>query len=483
MKTHRSGPSCYHKHMAGEIDLDIEIPGPVLALGERIASAGGELFIVGGWVRDRLLAKDTPDIDLATNLAADEVKAAASGLGSIYDLGERFGTIGTRVGEYSLEITTYRREEYTPGSRHPKVTPVEGIAEDLSRRDFTINTLAFSVVPEPGRLIDMFEGVEDLRRGVIRTPLAPAGAMAEDPLRMMRAVRFAAQLGYDIDPELLAVLGKKAALLETISWERRREELERILVSPNPDGGVRTLVDTGLMDFVSPEVAALKGVKQPRAYHRADVLEHTLLTLSYLGPDPLLRRAALFHDLGKPDAKVTEPKTMFPEHEKIGERLTREAMRRLRYSNDGIQKTAFLVRRHMRPIHYRGNWSDAAVRRMIRDCTLIRDGDVVVPLEAVFELARADILAGSLDTVDRNLALLSELSEKVRAVQHEQAIENITSPLDGRELMDLFDRGPGPWLKEVKSHLTELVVAGELDPEDKEGAASRARGFLEHTES
>jgi poly(A) polymerase len=468
--------------MTDVLDSDIEIPGQVLALGERIASAGGELFIVGGWVRDRLLGKDSKDIDLATNLAAEKVKEVVSGLGSIYDLGERFGTVGVMVGGYNLEITTYRREEYTPGSRHPKVTPVEDITEDLARRDFTINALALSIVPDPGRLIDTFEGIEDLRSGFIRTPLPPAQTMAEDPLRMMRAVRFAAQLGYDIDPGLLRVLSEKAGLLETISRERRRDELERILISPSPDNGIRTLVATGLMDHVSPEVAALKDVEQPPAYHRADVLEHTLLTMTYLEPDPLLRRAALFHDLGKPPAKVTEPKTMFPEHEKLGEALTHEAMRRLRYSNDDIQKTSFLVRRHMRPIHYRGDWSDAAVRRMIRDCTLLKYDEVIVPLSAVFELARADILAGSLDTVDQNLALLVELSEKVKAVQGERAIEKIASPLDGSELMTLFGRGPGPWLKEAKAHLTDLVVAGELDQKDKEEAARRARLFLEDAE-
>ena len=143
---------------------------------------------MGGWVRDRLLGKDTLDIDLATNLAADRVKEAVSSLGSTYELGERFGTVGVRAGEYNLEITTYRREEYTPGSRHPKVTPVPGIAEDISRRDFTINALALSVVPDPGRLVDMFEGIKDLRSGVIRTPLPPAQTMAEDPLRMMREI-------------------------------------------------------------------------------------------------------------------------------------------------------------------------------------------------------------------------------------------------------------------------------------------------------
>ena len=464
--------------MAEAPDHHIEIPAPATAVGRRIEAAGGELYVVGGWLRDRLRGEDTNDVDMATSLTSTEVREAICELAPVYDLGEKFGTVGIRLGGYTFEITTFRSDEYTPGSRHPRVSPVEGIIEDLARRDFTINALALSVAPEPGRILDPFGGQADIEGGLIRTPGPPAERMEEDPLRMIRAVRFAAQLGYDIDRELMEVLRVKAPLLEHISAERRRDELEKVLVSPNPDPGIRTLIDTGLMDHVSPEVSALKGVEQPKAYHRADVLEHTLLTLTYLEPDPLLRRAALFHDLGKPGAKVTEPKTMFPEHEKLGESLTREAMRRLRYSNEDVQKTAFLVRRHMRPIHYDRTWSDAAVRRLIRDCTLMKDDEVMVPLDAVIELARADILAGSLETARPNLAMLEELGKKIEEVKGGHDIERSRSPLDGRELMALFGREAGPWLREVKDHLTMLVLEGEIGQDDREEAARRAREFL-----
>ncbi|MCG2796749.1 MAG: CCA tRNA nucleotidyltransferase, partial [Actinomycetia bacterium] len=308
----------------------LDIPEPITAIGERIAGAGGVVYMVGGWVRDRLRGVDSHDIDLATSLTPDEVRSAVSGLGSIYNLGERFGTVGVRAGGYTVEITTFRRDRYSPGSRHPEVTPVASIEEDLSRRDFTVNAMALSLAPEPGRLLDPFGGARDIKRGLIRTPGPPGPRMAEDPLRMMRAVRFAAQLGYEIDGELLGVLEGDAGLLDSISRERCQGELERILISPGVDTGVRTLVDTGLMEYVSPEVAAMEGVEQPSTYHRADVLEHTLLMMKYLPDDPLLRRAALFHDVGKPPTKVTTPKLMFPEHEKVGEELTRRAMRRLR---------------------------------------------------------------------------------------------------------------------------------------------------------
>lgn len=456
----------------------IVIPDVVEALGSRVARAGGELYIVGGWVRDAIRGVDCRDVDLATSLDTREVRDALRGIGSAYDLGEKFGTIGSRAGDYTLEITTFREEEYEPGSRHPRVSPAAGIRDDLARRDFTINAIALPIAPSRGKPVDPFGGRADIERGLIRTPGDPGPRMAEDPLRMMRAARFAAQLGYDVDPGLLAVLGRDPSLLDSISWERRRDELEKTLRADHPDTGVRILVQTGLMEHVAPEIAAMEGVEQPRAYHRANVLEHTLLTLAYVDADPLLRRAALFHDIGKPPAKITEPKTMFPEHDKIGERLTRDAMRRLRYSNDDIQKTSFLVRRHMRPIQYKSDWSDAAVRRIVRDCVLMTEGSVTVPLDAVFELARADILAGSLQTTGPNLALLEELGRRIDAVQAETRVEEIRSPLDGRELMEAFARGPGPWIKETKEHLVHLVIEGELGQEDKAAALLHAGEFL-----
>lgn len=465
--------------MTGDLYPRIAIPQPVLAAGESIARAGGELYIVGGWVRDTIRGVDCHDVDLATSLGAQDVKEAVAGLGAVFDIGEKFGTVGVALEEYTLEITTFRRDEYTEGSRHPAVSPVSGIFEDLARRDFTINSLAVSVAPEPGRLLDPFDGLTDISRGALRTHGEPAPRMAEDPLRMMRAVRFAAKLGYSIVPALYEVLLENASLLESISWERRREELERILVSEYAGAGVRMLVETGLMDYVAPEVSAMGGVEQPRAFHRADVLEHTLLTMSYLAPDPLARRAALFHDVGKPPAKVTEPKTMFPEHEKLGESLTREAMRRLRYSNEDIQKTSFLVRRHMRPIQYKSGWSDSAVRRLVRDCVLAKEGEVLVRLESVVELARADILAGSFETVAPNLALVDELVSRIEALQAVRKVETARSPLDGDELMAAFGRPRGPWIRAVKEHLVNLVLEEELDQGDRDGAVRRAREFLE----
>lgn len=465
--------------MALTPDRPIVFPEAVLALASRIESEGGQLFVVGGWVRDLLRGKECKDIDLATDLPPARVRRAIESSGPVYDIGERFGTICTIADGFTFEITTLRTDAYSEGSRHPEVTHIDQIEDDLGRRDFTINAMALRVSMVSENLIDPFGGAADLASGVIRTPGDPEPRMAEDPLRMMRAVRFAAQLGFRIEDHLLDVLKAQADRLDQISWERRRDELEKTIVSPHPDVGVRLLVDTGLMSYVSEEVAAMKGVAQPSAYHRADVLEHTLLTMTYLAPDPLLRRAALFHDVGKPPTRITEPRLMFNEHDKVGTELTQVAMRRLRYSTEDIQATVFMVRRHMRPIRYERDWSDSAVRRLVRDCNLRRNGEVVVPMEWVFELARADVKAGNLDKAPIFGTLIDDLEDRIEELGAHEEIHLAASPLDGTELAEMFAREPGPWLKPLKGHLKQLVIEGRLKGDDKEAAARFAREFMD----
>jgi|BarGraNGADG00312_1021997.scaffolds.fasta_scaffold06675_5 poly(A) polymerase len=464
--------------MAQGTEAHIELPQEVTAVARRFTEAGGELYVVGGWLRDVLRGAACKDVDMATDLSPARVKQLLDPLGPIYTMGEKFGTIGLRLDDYAIEITSFRSDTYTPGSRHPEIEPAGDIAADLARRDFTINAMALRVAPEPGTLVDPFDGSSDLDRGLIRTPGPPEPRMAEDPLRMMRAVRFAAQLGFAIDTDLLAVLSGRAEMLDGISCERRRDELEKILVSPHPDQGVSLLVDTGLMEYVLPEVAAMKDVNQPPDYHRADVLVHTLLTMACLEPDPLLRRSALLHDVGKPPTRVTEPKVMFPDHDKVGAELTRTAMKRLRYGNEDISRTVFMVRRHMRPIHYQRTWSDSAVRRLVRDCTLEKDGAVMVPLADVIALARADIKAGNLEKATIFLGLADELEERIETLGAHEEVVRAHSPLDGTELSEMFGREPGPWIRPLKEHLAQMVVDGSLAQDDKEAASEAAREFM-----
>lgn len=464
-------------------DIYSAIPDVVKVIGERVASSDGVLYIVGGWVRDMLRGIPSSDIDLATNLKPSQVKELISDLGKMTTIGERFGTITllprSAEGPHKIEITTFRREEYQKGSRHPQVEALEEIDEDLSRRDFTINAIALRVVPKPNELIDPFGGITDIRRKLLRTPRGPNETMAEDPLRMMRASRFAAELGFDLDAELHSAIEKNWDLLGSISRERQRDELERILISPYPDRGLRLLLATGLARIVLPELCELEGVEQPKAYHRADVFEHTLLTIMYTRPLPLLRRAALFHDFGKPRARVSKPKVMFPEHEKIGAKLTDEAMARLRYSKGEIKKTSFIVRYHMRPIRYDSDWSDSAIRRLIRDCTLVENENVVITPELIMELARADIKAGNLESAPIFLEKMDKLEKRIASMRENTKPETLKSPLDGNELMDIFKKGPGSWIREVKSYLENEVISGRLHPEDKEKARQLAEKFLQ----
>jgi poly(A) polymerase len=467
-------------------DFDALIPEEARAIGARIESAGGEAYMVGGWVRDVMRGMTPKDVDVATDLPPDRVKEAVRGLGSIYDFGADHGTIGVafRDGGPTMEVTTYRADVYdteSPGHRAREITFVSNIEDDLVRRDFTVNAMAVSLAPGPGRLVDPYRGAKDIERGVIRTPRSPAKTVREDPLRMMRAVRFAAELGYEIYQPLREEIAKKAATLEGISQERRRDELERLLVSPNPDGGVRDMISLGLMEHVVPEFLDIAGIEQPRKLERSDLLEHTLYALAYTRPDPLLRRAVFFHDIGKPSTMALEPKLSFHQHDTVGAQLTRKAMRRLRYSHLDIDNTSFLVFRHMYPFAFRPDWNEKAVRRFIRACTHMRNGEVTVPLERVFEMARADIEGGNAADAPKVRSRIGELEDRVKAVREQDSIIRARSPLDGNELMEAFGRGPGPWLREAKERLIELVVDGELGQDDKESALDRAREFLQES--
>lgn len=454
------------------------IPHEALQVAGALTNRGARVFLVGGCVRDLIMGSKPPDIDIATDMPFDDLKSVLSEFGRTYVLGEKFYTLGLQGNNYNFEISTMRREKYKRGSRHPEVQPAKDIYEDLARRDFTINAVAIELCPAPSKIIDPFGGIEDIKSGIIRTPGDPEERMMEDPLRMMRAVRFASKLGFEIEESLKETIKRNAEALDIISLERRRDELEKIIISPRPDTGIRLLFETDLMRFIIPEIEMMKGVEQPAGYHRADVFEHTLLTMTYVKPDALLRRAALFHDIGKPNAKVTEPKTMFPNHEKIGEEITRLAMGRLKYSRMDIDMTAFMVRQHMRPIRYRSTWKDAAVRRLIRECVFIRGEKVLVPLEKVIALARADIMAGSLETVAENLALIDELLARIQSITESEEPQKLESPLDGNDIMHLAGLGPGPWIRCVKQHLTDLVIEGKLGVGDVQGAKKEALKYM-----
>jgi poly(A) polymerase len=491
----------------------LDVPEPLARLGEGFREAGHELYLVGGYVRDAMLGREHPDADAATDARPRRIKHLLRPHAEhLWTVGERFGTIGTEVEGYAVEVTTYRSDLYKEGSRHPEVTFGDSLGEDLARRDFTINAVAADALT--GEILDPFEGRKDLERGVIRPVGNPLDRMRDDPLRMMRAVRFEATLSapekpFAITPDLEGAIRENAQWLESISAERIRDEFEKILLSDNVARGLRTLVRLGLMPYVVPEFMETVNVEQEAEFHHKDVFEHTLIVVSNVEPDSTLRKAAFFHDIGKPRTLVYErrctycgakslqktadegecerccgrtvPKKIhFYGHENVGAGIARRAMRRLAYPNDAVDAVAHLVANHMRPYGYaasRDPWSDSAVRRFIRDAHLARGDQMLADVDMLLKLARADITGSA--PRRRRIAEASwcSLKSRVEEIRAEDAVERLESPLDGNDLMLQFGRGPGPWIRALKDYLRDEVVEGRLAKDDKEKAGDIAEVY------
>jgi poly(A) polymerase len=491
----------------------LEVPEPLLPVGEAFREAGHELYLVGGYVRDRLLGGAHPDIDATTDARPKEIKRLLGPRADhLWTVGERFGTIGARVGDYLVEITTYRTDLYSRGSRHPEVRFGESLDEDLARRDFTINAVAADALT--GEVLDPFEGRRDLQTGIIRAVGDPLERMRDDPLRMLRAVRFQTALStperpFAITRDLEDAIRENARWLESISAERKRDEFEKILISGNVASGLRTLVRLGLMPYVVPEFMETVDVEQEAEFHHKDVFEHTTIVVSSVEADPILRKAAFFHDIGKPRTLVYEHRCTYcgakstkktPEegecevcggrtipkkihfygHENVGAAIARRAMQRLAYPKDDVDAVAHLVANHMRPMSYatgRDPWSDAAVRRFVRDTYLARGEHMLANVDMLLKLARADITGSA----PRRRRIAEEswrsLRGRVDEVRAEDAVEKLESPLSGDDLMRQFDRGPGRWIKYLKDFLQDEVVEGRLGKDDKDTARALAEAY------
>src|SRR5215213_10039592 len=502
----------------------LEVPAPLSRLGDAFEEGGHELYLVGGVVRKALLrGSDTAtateaqinlqDVDAATDAHPARIKALLRPHAeNLWTVGERFGTIAATIGEYEVQITTYRTDQYTQGSRHPEVRFGDNLQEDLARRDFTINAVAADALT--GEIVDPFEGRKDLEKGVIRAVGDPLERMRDDPLRMLRAVRFETILSKPEKPfamtqDLEEAIRNNAGWLESISAERKREEFERILLSENVASGLRTLVRLGLMPYVVPEFMETVDIEQEAEFHHKDVFEHTLIVVSSVEADPILRKAAFFHDIGKPRTLVYEhsctycgaksikksaeegecevcggrtvPKKIhFYGHENVGAAIARRAMRRLAYPKDDIDAVAHLVANHMRPYGYaasRDPWSDSAIRRFIRDAHLARGDRTLVDVDMLLKLARADITGSA----PRRRRIAEEswrsLKERVDEIRAEDAVERLESPLDGNELMRQFGRGPGRWIGTFKAYLRDEVIEGRLDKHDKQKARELAEAY------
>ena len=372
----------------------------------------------------------------------------------------RFGTAMVTVDGKQVELVGARKESYARTSRKPAITP-GSLMDDVLRRDFTINTLLENL--HTGDVLDLTgKGFEDIRARVIRTPRDPQRTFDDDPLRMLRAIRFATRFGFAIDPDTYSAIRESADRLAIISAERIRAEFVKIVMSPNASMGLEMLRETRLLDQFAPELAAMHGVAQ-NIYHLYDVWTHSLKTLELIPPDSgmILRLVALLHDIGKVETRsIDEHGTAhFYRHEAVGAEIARHVLRRLRFSNAVISRVSFLICMHLRVGEYSAQWSDAAVRRLIRDA-----GD---SLDDLVELTAADKGAGNpaMDHVD-----LHAFRDHVNRVREKLSGQKIGSPLDGREIIETLGLEPGPEIGAIKAYLESQIVDGELLPGDKIGA-------------
>jgi poly(A) polymerase len=461
------------------VTAELDRVGPVIdELGELFAAAGHELALVGGPVRDAMLGRQHNDLDFTTSARPDDTERILKRWGdATWDMGRDFGTIGCRKGPWQVEVTTYRSETYDPSSRNPDVIFGDSLAGDLVRRDFTVNAMAVRL---PGReVVDLYGGVVDLATRVIRTPGTPESSFSDDPLRMMRAARFAAQLGFDVAPEVVAAMTAMADRISIISAERVRDELVKLVSAPHPRRGLTLLVDTGLADRVLPELPALRLERDEHHRHK-DVYEHTLTVLEQTidlesrlpggGPDFVARFAALMHDVGKPRTRrfVDDGTVTFHHHDVVGAKLTRKRMQALKFSNAEIDAVAHLVELHLRFHGYgSGEWTDSAVRRYVRDA-----GD---QLERLHILTRADCTTRNRRKAERLWRTYDALEQRIARLEAEEELAALRPALDGNQIMAILGLTPGREVGEAYRFLMELRL--DEGPLSEEEAEARLRAW------
>ncbi len=430
----------------------------LIELGTLFTEAGHELALVGGWIRDALLGREAgrPDLDLTTDARPEQVQQIIRRWADAqWDVGIAFGTVGARKGDQVVEITTYRSEVYRDESRKPEVTYGKTLEDDLLRRDFTINALAVALPRH--QLVDPFGGLRDLDARVLRTPGRPKDSFSDDPLRMMRAARFTAQLGFEVDPAVVDAIRDMAPRLSIVSAERVRDELVKLVCAPQPRRGLSLLVSTGLADHVIPELPRLS-LEIDEHHRHKDVYEHTLTVLEQAtvlegpaGPDFVLRFAALMHDVGKPKTRRFEPGggVSFHHHEIVGAKLTAARMKALRFPKSVTDDVARLVELHLRFHGYgTGAWTDAAVRRYVADAGPL--------LDRLHKLTRSDCTTRNRRKAELLRRAYDDLEARIATLREQEALDAVRPDLDGNEIMRVLDVPPGPVVGRAWKFLKEL---------------------------
>ncbi|KUL61371.1 RNA nucleotidyltransferase [Streptomyces sp. NRRL S-1521] len=446
-------------------------------LARRFQEAGFSLALVGGSVRDALLGRLGSDLDFTTDARPEDVlKIVRPWADAVWEVGIAFGTVGcqkdARVADadqsFQIEVTTYRSEAYDRTSRKPEVSYGDSIEQDLVRRDFTVNAMAVAL-PEK-EFIDPHGGLDDLAERVLRTPGTPEESFSDDPLRMMRAARFAAQLDFEVAPEVVAAMRAMAERIDIVSAERVRDELNKLLLSRHPRQGLALLVDTGLAERVLPELPALRLERDEHHRHK-DVYDHSLIVLEQAieleedGPDLTLRLAALLHDIGKPKTRRFEDdgRVSFHHHEVVGAKMVKKRMTALKYSNELVKDVSRLVELHLRFHGYgTGEWTDSAVRRYVRDAGPL--------LERLHKLTRSDCTTRNKRKANALSRAYDGLEERIARLQEQEELDAIRPDLDGNEIMEVLDVRPGPVIGQAYKFLLELRL--ENGPMEREAAVA-----------
>jgi poly(A) polymerase len=429
------------------------------SLATAFKAAGFKLALVGGPVRDAILGRLGNDLDFTTNAHPKESeKILNKWADSVWDIGAAFGTVAGKKDEITVEITTYRSENYQKDSRKPAVEFGENIEGDLSRRDFTINAMALELTTDEPTFIDLFNGVEDLQNKVIKTPGKPEDSFTDDPLRMMRAARFMSQLNFTIDQSVITAIKEMAHRLSIISSERVRDEFIKIIMSDNPRLGITLLVECGLADIFLPEIPKLK-LEIDEHHHHKDVYEHSLTVLeqaialeSRLGaPNLTLRLAALLHDIGKPKTKALIPGggVSFHHHEVVGAKMAKERLRTLRFDNHIVKDVGQLVFLHLRFHGYgSGEWTDSAVRRYVRDADEL--------LDHLHLLTRADCTTRNQKKAQSLANTYDQLEQRIKELMQQEELNKIRPDLTGEQIMQILSIKPSPMVGKAYDFLLEL---------------------------
>jgi poly(A) polymerase len=453
-------------------------------LAAQFKAAGFRLALVGGPVRDSLLGRLGNDLDFTTNAHPDDTKKILKEWATdLWDVGIKFGTIGAKKDNVTYEITTYRADSYESDSRKPEVNFGDSIEGDLLRRDFTVNAMAIELTTAFPEFIDPHNGVTDLLKKVLITPSSPELSFSDDPLRMLRAARFAAQLGFTIHDDVLVAMKAMADRLSIISAERIRDEFTKIIMSNDPRAGITILVDTGLCEKFLPEIPKLR-LEIDEHHHHKDVYEHTLTVVEQSialeerlgGPNLVARLAALMHDVGKPKTRalIAGGGVSFHHHEVVGARMTKERLKKLRFDHDVLEDVSQLVFLHLRFHGYGdGAWTDSAVRRYVRDA-----GELLTHLHV---LTRADCTTRNRKKAETLASNYDGLEDRITQLMEQEELLKIRPDLDGHAIMKLLGIPAGPVIGKAYDFLLELRL--EHGPLGIERAEAELRKWWKENQS